>query len=136
VTARPDLHPVHGCVQPRSGRAAHCSSRLGCGSIGLAMSSDVTALDPALAEREGILLILRERAPRLRALGITHLSLFGWMARGEAGPESDIDLLIETESAAKLGLFDLFDLREELGHQFGRPVSFAFRSQMRPWLQE
>jgi predicted nucleotidyltransferase len=70
------------------------------------------------------------------ARGITQLSLFGSMARGEAGPESDIDLLIETESAAKLGLFDLFDLREELGQQLGRPVSFAFRSQMRPWLRE
>jgi hypothetical protein len=100
------------------------------------MASETVTLDPALAERERVLRLLHEQAPRLRALGITHLSLFGSMARGDAGPESDIDLLIETESAAKLGLFDLFDLREELGQRFGRPVSFAFRSQMRPWLQE
>ena len=100
------------------------------------MASDVKTLDVALGERERVLRILREQAPRLRALGITRLSLFGSMARGEAGPESDIDLLIEIESAAKLGLFDLFDLREELGRRLGRPVSFAFRSQMRPWLQE
>jgi predicted nucleotidyltransferase len=101
-----------------------------------AMASETTTLDPALAERERVLRILREEAPRLRARGITSLSLFGSMARGEARPESDIDLLIEIESAAKLGLFDLFDLREELGQRFRRPVSFAFRSQMRPWLQE
>jgi uncharacterized protein len=100
------------------------------------MASETTILDPALAERERVLRILHQEAPRLRALGITHLGLFGSMARGEAGPESDIDLLIETESAAKLGLFELFDLREELGQRFTRPVSFAFRSQMRPWLQE
>ena len=58
------------------------------------------------------------------------------MARGEAGPKSDIDLLIETKPAAEFGLFDLFELREELGQRLGRPVSFAFRSEMRPWLQE
>lgn len=100
------------------------------------MANDSATLDPALAERERVLHILQEEAPRLRALGITHLSLFGSMARGEAGSASDVDLLIETEPAAKLGLFDLFDLREALGQRFDRPVSFAFRSQMRPWLQE
>jgi predicted nucleotidyltransferase len=104
--------------------------------MSLAMATDVKVLDPAVAERQRVLNILHEEAPRLRARGITRLSLFGSMARGEAGPKSDIDLLIETEPAAKLGLFDLFDLREELGQRFGRPVSFAFRSQMRPWLQE
>jgi len=102
-----------------------------------AMAAGTTTLAPdALAERARVVRLLHEEAPRLRALGITHLSLFGSMARGEAGPESDVDLLIETESAAKLGLFDLFDLREELRRRFDRPVSFAFRSQMRPWLQE
>jgi hypothetical protein len=55
----------------------------------------------ALAERERVLRVLRQEAPRLRALGITHLSAS--MARGEAGPESDVDLLIETESAASSG---------------------------------
>jgi predicted nucleotidyltransferase len=72
------------------------------------MASDVKILDATLAERERVLRILREQAPQLRARGITHLSLFGSMARGEAGPESDVDLLIEIESAAKVGLFDLF----------------------------
>jgi predicted nucleotidyltransferase len=101
------------------------------------MAASTPTLAPgALAERERVLRILHEQAARLRALGIKHLSLFGSMARGEARAKSDIDLLIETESAAKLGLFDLFDLREELGRRFDRPVSFAFRSQMRPWLQD
>ena len=45
--------------------------------------------------------------PQIRAQGVTRLRLFGSMARGEAGPESDVDLLIEIESAAGLGVFDL-----------------------------
>jgi predicted nucleotidyltransferase len=101
-----------------------------------AMASDVRTLDAALAERERALRILREQAPRLRAHGITHLSLFGSMARGEAGPKSDIDLLIEVDPAARFGLSDLLDLREELGDLLGRPINFAFASEMRPWLLE
>lgn len=100
------------------------------------MASATTTLDAALAECERVLRILHEEAPRLRARGITHLSLFGSMARAKARPESDIDLLIEVDPAARFGLSDLLDLREELGDRLGRPINFAFASEMRPWLLE
>ena len=100
------------------------------------MATDLKAPETALPERERVLRVLQAEAPRLRARGITSLSLFGSMARGEAAPESDIDLLIEIESAAKLGFFELYDLQEELGTRLGRPVQFAFGSAMRPWLRE
>jgi uncharacterized protein len=101
-----------------------------------AMASDVRTLDAALAERERVLRILREQAPRLRARGITRLSLFGSMARCEAGPKSDIDLLIEIDPAARFGLSDLLDLQEELAGLLDRPINFAFASELRPWLLE
>jgi hypothetical protein len=101
-----------------------------------AMTAQSETLAPAFAERERVLRILHEAAPRLRARGITRLSLFGSMARGEARPESDIDLLIEVDPDAGLGFFELFDLQEELGTLLGRPVQFAFGSAMRPWLLE
>jgi predicted nucleotidyltransferase len=100
------------------------------------MASDIQTVDAALAERERVLRILREQAPRLRARGITQLSLFGSMARGAARPASDIDLLIEVDPAARFDLSDLLDLREELGDLLGRPINFAFASEMRPWLLE
>ena len=95
-----------------------------------------TLASGALAERERVLRLLREQAPRLRAQGITHLSLFGSMARAEAGPKSDIDLLIEVDPGVGFGLSDLLDLREELGELLGRPIDFAFGSEMRPWLRD
>jgi uncharacterized protein len=64
------------------------------------------------------------------------LSLFGSMARGEAGPKSDIDLLIEVDPAAHFGLSDLLDLQEELADLLARRINFAFASEMRPWLRE
>jgi uncharacterized protein len=102
----------------------------------VAMASETATVAPALTERERVLRILHEQAARLRARGITHLSLFGSMARGEAGPKSDIDLLIEVDPAARFGLSDLLDLQEELGGLTARPINFAFASEMRPWLLE
>ena len=55
----------------------------------LAMAAESTTLAPAaLAERERVVRVLHEAAPRLRARGITSLSLFGSLARGEAGPKA------------------------------------------------
>jgi uncharacterized protein len=100
------------------------------------MVTKIIAQGATLAERERVLRILHEEAPRLHARGITSLSLFGSMARGEAGPASDIDLLIETDPAARLGFFELFELKEELESRLRRTVQFAFGSEMRPWLRD
>ena len=89
-----------------------------------AMTTSSQTLAPgALAERERVLRILRGQASRLRARGITSLDLFGSMARGEAGPESDVDLLIEVDPAAGFGLSDLLDVQEELGGLLDRRIN-------------
>jgi len=68
------------------------------------MCAEATTIDaPALAERDRVLRVVGEQAPRLRRRGITRLSLFGSVARREAGPESDIDLLIETDPESASG---------------------------------
>ena len=59
------------------------------------MATDVQAHDAALAERERVVRAIREHAAELRALGVTRLWLFGSVARGDARPESDADVLID-----------------------------------------
>jgi hypothetical protein len=103
--------------------------------MNITMVAQTEASGAALAERERVLCILHEEAPGLRARGLTHLSLFGSVARGEAGPESDIDLLIDLARDAPFGLFDLLDLQDQLGERFGRPVNVAFCSTLRAWLR-
>jgi uncharacterized protein with HEPN domain len=65
----------------------------------------------------------------LRARGISRLGLFGSMARGEAGPKSDIDLLIEVDPEAGFGLSDLLDLQE--GARQAARASDQFRLRQR-----
>lgn len=88
------------------------------------------------AERARVLAALRQHAPKLRALGITRLSLFGSLARGEIGPESDVDLLVELDPESRFSLFELVDLQDDLQALLGRPAHFAFASKLRPWLRE
>lgn len=49
-----------------------------------------------------------------RRYGVTELSLFGSAARGEMGPESDIDIMVEFEPGARIGLIRFESLVEEL----------------------
>ena len=88
------------------------------------------------AEREHVLVALHQQAPKLRALGIVHLSLFGSMARGETDLKNDVDLLVEIDPASHFSLFELVDLQDDLQALLGRPAHFAFASKLRPWLRE
>ncbi len=54
--------------------------------------------------RDEIINILRRHEAELRQLGVVRLSLFGLVARGEAGPESDIDVAASFDPAARLRL--------------------------------
>lgn len=56
--------------------------------------------------KEDILNVLDENRTRLRALGVRRIGLFGSFVRGEQGPQSDIDLLVEFEPGRKT--FDTF----------------------------
>jgi uncharacterized protein len=85
-------------------------------------------------EREEILRLLRARAPQLRRRGIRHLGLFGSIARGDAGPGSDVDLLAELDADTDLG-FGVVSLIEEVRNLVGRPVGLAFSSRMDPNLR-
>jgi hypothetical protein len=42
--------------------------------------------------------------PALRERGVQSLSLFGSVARGEAGPDSDVDLMCELDESKPMGL--------------------------------
>jgi predicted nucleotidyltransferase len=53
---------------------------------------------------------------------IRKLSLFGSAIRGEIGPDSDIDLLVEFEEGRTPGLFSIVRMEMELAETLGRKV--------------
>ena len=83
------------------------------------------------AERERVVALLRAHAQDIRGRGVTRLALFGSIARGEAGPSSDVDLLIEVNPHARFTLVDLVGLERFLTGLLLRPVEFAFASRLR-----
>jgi hypothetical protein len=50
---------------------------------------------------------------------IRRLSLFGSVLKGTAGPDSDVDLLVEFERGAAPSLLDLADIEQELSGLLG-----------------
>jgi len=65
--------------------------------------------------------------PELKKAGVLRSALFGSFARGEAGPESDVDILIEFPEDKTL--FDLIELEGKLKSALGRKVDvITYRS--------
>jgi predicted nucleotidyltransferase len=56
---------------------------------------------------------------------IRRMWFFGSVLREDFGPESDIDVLVEFEAGARVTLFDMVDMQDELAALLGR---FRMRS--------
>lgn len=89
----------------------------------------------SIADPDAVIAVLQAHAAELRAAGIRHLSLFGSVARGDAGPESDIDLAAEIDRNAGLDLFGLIALERQLGEMLGRKVDLTLEPAEKQRLQ-
>ena len=75
---------------------------------------------------------LREHEAELRALGVAQLWLFGSLARGEAGTDSDVDVMIAIPRGRKFSLFDLGEVRVELCEVLDREVDLVIEEDLVP----
>jgi len=74
--------------------------------------------------------LLRAHAVDLQRHGVKSLEVFGSLARGEAQPDSDVDLLVEFEGTAT---FDRFmDLKFFLEDLLQRRVDLVTRAALNP----
>ena len=74
--------------------------------------------------------LLKHNQTYLHEHGVKSLSVFGSMARGDATPESDIDILVEFERP--VGLFELIRLKLHLEELTGKRVDLVTVDAIRP----
>lgn len=79
---------------------------------------------------------LREIAPALRAEGVKRLTLFGSRARGDARPDSDLDVLVETTARGELPSFDFFKVLHLIEDATGLHVQLSMRELLKPRVAE
>jgi len=85
-------------------------------------------------ERDQVLALLKSRKRQLRKYGIHSLSVFGSVARGQAGKDSDVDILVDFEKP--VGLFEYARLKMYLEGVLGREVDLVTPEALRKELRE
>ena len=69
-----------------------------------------------------------------RRNNVNRIALFGSFARGDAGPESDIDLLVTF--SGRVGLMALVRLERELSERLNRKVDLLTENSISPYLRD
>jgi predicted nucleotidyltransferase len=83
-------------------------------------------------DRDEILKTLEQNGEIIRGFGVRGLALFGSAVRGEAGPASDLDFVVDFQKKS----FDSYmDLKASLEHLFGCPVDLVISDAIKPRLR-
>jgi len=78
---------------------------------------------------------LREVEPALRARGVLHAALFGSRARGDALPDSDIDIMVELDPAARITVFNYAGLKDYIAGLFEGKVDVVNRAGLKRYVR-
>ena len=70
----------------------------------------------------------------LRERGVVHAALFGSVARGDNGSDSDIDILVEIDPDIGMTVFDYVDLKEYIASLFDGPVDIVNRDALKSYI--
>jgi predicted nucleotidyltransferase len=89
--------------------------------------------------REHALATLRDHEPELKAFGVVTASVFGSVARDDAGQDSDVDVAVRLASHFSEGGFDYFSRLQELEQRLsiilGSKVDVIEEPVRKAWLQ-
>lgn len=78
--------------------------------------------------------LLQEHRAQLGELGVGGLLVFGSTARGEAGPGSDVDLLVEL--TRRVDLIEFITIKHFVEDLLGCPVDLVMPDALKPRVRE
>ena len=85
--------------------------------------------------RDQVITTLRTHEQELRRRGVLHAALFGSLARGDARPRSDIDIMIEIAPDAPVGVFEYVGLKHYISGLFPDRVDIANRAGLKAFIR-
>ena len=85
--------------------------------------------------QQDIIARLREYEAELKARGVSHAALFGSRARGDARPDSDTDIMIEIDPAARIGVYEYVGLKDYIAGLFDGRVDVVNRDGLKPYIK-
>jgi hypothetical protein len=85
-------------------------------------------------DREQVIALLRACETELHRSGISRLYLFGSVARGQARPDSDVDLFFDTDNP-RFSLIELVDVQERVNVILGVASDVMTRASLHPLLR-
>lgn len=88
-------------------------------------------------EHADMIAVLKGYRAALRENGATALFVFGSRARGNARPDSDLDLFIDYNPTTKVpSMFRLMQIEEGISEALGVPVTITTRNALHPLMKE
>lgn len=85
-------------------------------------------------DKETVIALLRAHEDELRAEGVSHVYLFGSVARGEADEKSDVDLFYDYDSN-RFGFLQFMRIRELAPEIVGQSVDIMPRDGIHPFIR-
>ena len=82
-------------------------------------------------KRDQVLAILFDNRDALRRRGVVRAAVFGSTVRGDASPTSDIDILVDIDPDANIGVYEYVALTRFLEELFPAPVDIANRETLK-----
>ena len=93
--------------------------------------------EQALSSSDTLALLRAHKPVLAERFGVSGLALFGSTVRDEAGPDSDIDILVSFDHV--VGWKDLFGTEQYIENLLGRRIDLvmegAVRAELRPYIE-